>query len=167
MILGSPAQTAGVEQGDQLLGIDEMQVDGQSPFQAASAISGGDAEPDTVSEPTVRLQVPTDAGSVCMHLVPAAASCHLWLSICLSVWSSVRSGQHSAICHLSLCHLSLCHLSLCTVVSRLQPLCHPTSAPCVSSFHGCTMDDITWSCRFVRVVPLAACYLIVNRHIGT
>ena len=73
MILGSPAQTAGVEQGDQLLGIDEMQVDGQSPFQAASAISGGDAEPDTVFEPTVRLQVPTDAGSVCMHLVPAAA----------------------------------------------------------------------------------------------
>jgi len=57
MILGSPAQTAGVEQGDQLLGIDEMQVDGQSPFQAASAISGGDAEPDTISEPTVRLQV--------------------------------------------------------------------------------------------------------------
>lgn len=60
MILGSPAQTAGVEQGDQLLGIDEMQVDGQSPFQAASAISGGDAEPDTIPEPTVRLQVRTD-----------------------------------------------------------------------------------------------------------
>ncbi len=64
MILGSPAQTAGVEQGDQLLGIDEMQVDGQSPFQAASAISGGDAEPDSIPEPTVRLQVQTDAGTV-------------------------------------------------------------------------------------------------------
>lgn len=63
MILGSPAQTAGVEQGDQVLGIDEMQVDGQSPFQAASAISGGDAEPDTVSEPTVRLQVRKRNGS--------------------------------------------------------------------------------------------------------
>jgi len=64
MILGSPAQTAGVEQGDQLLGIDEMQVDGQSPFQAASAISGGDADPDSIPEPTVRLQVQTDAGTV-------------------------------------------------------------------------------------------------------
>ncbi len=63
MILGSPAQTAGVEQGDQLLGIDEMQVDGQSPFQAASAISGGDAEPDSILEPTVRLQVGTDTGT--------------------------------------------------------------------------------------------------------
>ncbi len=63
MILGSPAQTAGVEQGDQVLGIDEMQVDGQSPFQAASAISGGDAEPDSIPEPTVRLQVQTDAGT--------------------------------------------------------------------------------------------------------
>ncbi|KAL0041882.1 hypothetical protein WJX79_007657 [Trebouxia sp. C0005] len=63
MILGSPAQTAGVEQGDQLLGIDEMQVDGQSPFQAASAISGGDAEPDTIPEPTVRLQVRKRNGS--------------------------------------------------------------------------------------------------------
>lgn len=96
MILGSPAQTAGVEQGDQLLGIDEMQVDGQSPFQAASAISGGDAEPDSIPEPTVRLQVGTDAGTplffkrkkiifiltkmskrcfsnMCMHLVHAAA----------------------------------------------------------------------------------------------
>ena len=63
MILGSPAQTAGVEQGDQLLGIDEMQVDGQSPFQAASAISGGDAEPESILEPTVRLQVGTDTGT--------------------------------------------------------------------------------------------------------
>ncbi|DBB02698.1 hypothetical protein WJX82_005349 [Trebouxia sp. C0006] len=63
MILGSPAQTAGVEQGDQLLGIDEMQVDGQSPFQAASAISGGDAEPESILEPTVRLQVRKRNGS--------------------------------------------------------------------------------------------------------
>ena len=58
MILGSPAQTAGVEQGDQVLQIDNMQVDGQSPFQAASAISGGDGEPDTVPAPLVHLQVP-------------------------------------------------------------------------------------------------------------
>ena len=57
MILGSPAQTAGVEQGDQLLQIDNTQVDGQSPFQAASAISGGDAEPDVAPEPIVHLQV--------------------------------------------------------------------------------------------------------------
>lgn len=57
MILGSSAQTAGVEQGDQLLQIDSMQVDGQSPFQAASAISGGDVEPDVVPEPVVHLQV--------------------------------------------------------------------------------------------------------------
>lgn len=58
MILGSPAQTAGVEQGDQVLQIDDMQVDGQSPFQAASAISGGDGEPDSVPAPLVHLQVP-------------------------------------------------------------------------------------------------------------
>ena len=57
MILGSPAQVAGVEQGDQLLQIDSMQVDGQSPFQAASAISGGDADEDAVPEPVVNLQV--------------------------------------------------------------------------------------------------------------
>ena len=57
MILGSPAQVAGVEQGDQLLQVDSMQVDGQSPFQAASAISGSDAEPDAVPEPIVHLQV--------------------------------------------------------------------------------------------------------------
>ena len=57
MILGSPAQTAGVEQGDQLLQIDNVQVNGQSPFQAASAISGGDAEPDVIPEPIVHLQV--------------------------------------------------------------------------------------------------------------
>lgn len=57
MILGCPAQIAGVEQGDQLLQIDSMQVDGQSPFQAASAISGSDAEPDAVPEPIVHLQV--------------------------------------------------------------------------------------------------------------
>ena len=57
MILGSSAQTAGVEQGDQLLQIDDTQVDGQSPFQAASAISGGDAEPDATPEPIVHLQV--------------------------------------------------------------------------------------------------------------
>ncbi|KAL3138941.1 hypothetical protein ABBQ32_005754 [Trebouxia sp. C0010 RCD-2024] len=57
MILGSAAQVAGVEQGDQLLQIDSMQVDGQSPFQVASAISGGDAEPDAAPEPIVHLQV--------------------------------------------------------------------------------------------------------------
>lgn len=57
MILGSPAQTAGVEQGDQVLQIDSIQVDGQSPFQAASSISGGDAEEGTTPEPIVHLQV--------------------------------------------------------------------------------------------------------------
>ena len=57
MIIGSPAQVASVEQGDQLLQVDSMQVDGQSPFQAASAISGSDAEPDAVPEPIVHLQV--------------------------------------------------------------------------------------------------------------
>lgn len=63
MILGSPAQTAGVEQGDQLLQIDNVQVNGQSPFQAASAISGGDAEPDVIPEPIVHLQVRKRNGS--------------------------------------------------------------------------------------------------------
>ena len=57
MILGSSAHNAGVAEGDQVLQIDNVQVDGQSPFQAASAISGGDAESDTVTEPIVRLQV--------------------------------------------------------------------------------------------------------------
>ena len=57
MILGSPAQMAGMEQGDQLLQIDQQQIDGQSPFQAATAISGGDGEPDSIIEPTVLLQV--------------------------------------------------------------------------------------------------------------
>jgi len=65
MILGSPAQTAGVEQGDQLLQIDDLQVDGQSPFQAASTISGGDAEPETTPQPVVHLQVCDHAQSTC------------------------------------------------------------------------------------------------------
>lgn len=63
MILGSPAQTAGVEQGDQVLQIDSIQVDGQSPFQAASSISGGDAEEGTTPEPIVHLQVRKRDGS--------------------------------------------------------------------------------------------------------
>lgn len=71
MILGSPAQMAGMEQGDQLLQIDEQQIDGQSPFQAASAISGGDGEPDTIIEPIVHLQV-CQSTSLILH----CPNCH-------------------------------------------------------------------------------------------
>lgn len=70
MILGSAAQVAGVEQGDQLLQIDSMQVDGQSPFQVASAISGGDAEPDAAPEPIVHLQVHALPGCCMTFLMP-------------------------------------------------------------------------------------------------
>lgn len=69
MILGSSAQVAGMEQGDQLLQIDDQQVNGQSPFQAATAISGGDGEPDTIVEPTVVLQVSSLCCVLCSHLV--------------------------------------------------------------------------------------------------
>lgn len=71
MILGSPAQVAGVEQGDQLLEVDSMQVDGQSPFQAASAISGSDAEPDAEPEPIVHLQVHALPDYLCIYLCSA------------------------------------------------------------------------------------------------
>ena len=82
MILGSPAQVAGVEQGDQLLQIDSMQVDGQSPFQAASAISGSDAEPDAVPEPIVHLQVHASPDWCCDRTLQdlIAYALHLGLS---------------------------------------------------------------------------------------
>lgn len=77
MILGSPAQLAGMEQGDQLLQIDESLVDGQSPFQAATAISGGDAEPDTVIDPTVRLQVRLPILRICCFEVKLPVQAYL------------------------------------------------------------------------------------------
>lgn len=97
MILGSPAQTAGVEQGDQLLQIDNTQVDGQSPFQAASAISGGDVEPDIVPEPIVHLQVRTH----CIMLPTAttkATTVHAVISIFVQCIVTVRQQyRHSPV----------------------------------------------------------------------
>ena len=101
MILGSPAQMAGMEQGDQLLQIDQQQIDGQSPFQAATAISGGDGEPDTIIEPTVLLQVCTYVQSwvlsVCCRQ-QLCLSCKYYTAFaCLSAdvmpWKSPADGK--------------------------------------------------------------------------
>lgn len=105
MILGSPAQMAGMEQGDQLLQIDEQLVNGQSPFQAASAISGGDREPDTIVEPTVLLQVST-------HILLWRMSCMCKL-VLLQLSASMRL--------LLLLHL----LSSCSSALGFETLCLP------------------------------------------
>ena len=54
MIRGSAADMAGLKQGDQLLAVDSKQLDGQTPFQVATLISGGDD--DTDAKPYVTLQ---------------------------------------------------------------------------------------------------------------
>ena len=40
MIRGTPAERAGVEQGDQLLAVDGRALDGATPFQAANLLMG-------------------------------------------------------------------------------------------------------------------------------
>lgn len=55
MIRGSAADVAGLKQGDQLLAVDNRRVNGDSPFQVASLISGPDD--DVEAKPYVTLQV--------------------------------------------------------------------------------------------------------------
>ena len=49
MIRGTPAERAGVEQGDQLLAVDGRALDGATPFQAANLLMG--AVDDGAEEP--------------------------------------------------------------------------------------------------------------------
>ena len=61
MIRGTPAERAGVEQGDQLLAVDGRALDGATPFQAANLLMGAvddGAEEPLPSAVTVTVQPP-------------------------------------------------------------------------------------------------------------
>lgn len=114
MILGSPAQTAGVDQGDQLLQIDDMPVNGQSPFQAASAISGGDGEPDVIPEPVVKLQVEL------LVIPPMLHWCNATQQQDLTGFPVLRRAPHMLyICRHAPADSSLCRHVLACACERL------------------------------------------------
>jgi C-terminal processing protease CtpA/Prc len=48
LVLGSPAQSAGVRQGDELLSVDGSSVTGKTAFEAASLIQGPKGTPVSI-----------------------------------------------------------------------------------------------------------------------
>lgn len=79
LIKGLAADTAGLQQGDQLLALDGQALEGQSPFAVASLLQGQDQaedEPGLGQAATLRLRVRTSgAAAACLLFLCPIATC--------------------------------------------------------------------------------------------